>query len=1027
MYSAHTALRESMHGRRVDSGGDDHNGTPVFDQSLMSESPSQQQPQDDDFNENELDIEENEGSTKKGRKRGRVEVACVQCRTRKTRCDGQQPVCGRCSQRGLPCEFIKKFTRARVSAEYVKGLEHKLAQLENVGADSSAAQPLSYTHVELQPPDPQANVSGTFSNQPQDHLHRLPNAASPLRIELKHEQGSNEHPNSTTDGTSGTRSRLSSTDEDHEHEPLAADAMGAATIATQQSNQHKGGRQDFYGSSSALSFMKLVEAAVNAGKEHDSPNSTTSGTFAKSPYDGSGTTPSSTSAPASAVATQTKQHNSSKQSRQDASMGLSGGFAVKTLRSMDCGRSTGRKYSMLSGHGPKHGAGNKMLSEEDWAIPPRRTADHYVQCYFTYVYSLYPFLHQPSFMKAYQAIWEPDPEPVSDYSSVFVGPETDTKNSDKTTTTPGSKSKKRKMGDGTSTHKSPDHMFYCIMNTVFAFGCLFSPSLESPSKATASLVYFDRARDHLNSNFNLLDTGDAGSLMLLQALLLIGQYLQATEKPAACWNVVGLAIRVAQELGLHREYQICSRPSCIEQEICRRLWHGCVLMDRIVSMTFGRPLMVTQNFRIRLPTFVNDEYITDEKIMEPIGDPAGEPRPSILVFFKQTVLLYEILADILKTFYDAHGNGPVTLEADSAQRGCRDHSVDWLKQVIEIDNRLAKWRNNIPVHLKKEPTPMRGEDHSPIGQSTTFGIGVGTTSHYNNQQNRRTSRSYSNSQPSHLQSQSHDYSPFVRQTNVLEARYLHIQIMLYRPILLPHGNGNGNGNGSDSNYKGELRVVMENTACRMCVSAAVKLIALIYHHKSTPNLPAMWYCMFYVYTSATVLLAAKLQPALEGSLDAEEMAEAWRMALALLRLFERQHGNASATRCLRVLEVLHEQISRAGGGDAASASSNTPGELTTMTCTKTNGAGDIARGPAATGTRNAMSTQNGRTNQLEGSRTAEMASGRFEYLPKLVEPTLEFLDQRDTNLLFTMISDQTGPFDDHTFEYSYTDLAALNF
>jgi hypothetical protein len=33
-------------------------------------------------------------------KRRRIQIACIQCRDRKTRCDGVHPVCGTCERRG---------------------------------------------------------------------------------------------------------------------------------------------------------------------------------------------------------------------------------------------------------------------------------------------------------------------------------------------------------------------------------------------------------------------------------------------------------------------------------------------------------------------------------------------------------------------------------------------------------------------------------------------------------------------------------------------------------------------------------------------------------------------------------------------------------------------------------------------------------------------------------------------------------------------------------------------------------------
>lgn len=1133
----HDASVSNNHNQSTDSTNASSSNKNDQSQSIRQETDHVMTPhsmdQSGEGTEGAADSDDPSGGNRSGsgsqrsRKRGRVDVACVQCRSRKTRCDGQQPVCGRCTQRGLPCEFVKKFTRARVSAEYVKGLEHKLAQLENGAitgnnsnvADTAVSQQLSPPQPQPPPPPasaPSSNVDPASSSRnahinthvtrnrqvsfidsthahhrtdkPQTHAtlvhstvtdhiynhnsqtnphdvvqtsHAHP-AESPIPI-IRHLQHTNEPTLNESAGARTTTATAapttatatattttttaapgtgpgSSTDE-AEEEPVAADAMGAAMASRESKNKEQ--RQDFYGSSSALSFMKLVEAAVNAGKEqHDgSPSSTTSSHTALSPFNNIlqananlhnrtlGSTGSSGFSPSPSAMSSVHSAGDTGHPHYGENGGttqthIRRNFAVKTRCSMSSGKPR-RKYSMLSSSSSfSHGKSgfNKSLREEDWAIPPRRTADHYVQCYFTYVYSLYPFLHQPSFMKAYRAMWEPELESHGDNSG-------DPDHHRKRQKRSGRDSAGSDRSSSSSSRGMPDHMFYCILNIVFAFGCLFSSSLESPSKATASLVYFDRARDHLNANFNLLDTGDSGSLILLQALLLIGQYLQATEKPAACWNVVGLAIRVAQELGLHREYQICSRPSRIEQEICRRLWHGCILMDRMVSMTFGRPLMVTQNVKVRLPLFVDDEFITDDGI-----EPESDQKPSILAFYKQTLILYDILAEILKTFYDAHGTtGTGFIDYDAADYGPNSYSsttspnpsdnfgVEWLKKIIDIDNRLAQWKANIPLHLRKEPASMSvTQDASPINSQTTFGIGSINTSAAGRRRTSHGRRSFSTSAYETAATQEpnpSEYSPFLRQTNVLEARYLHVQIMLYRPILLPHagninihdgeGKASSTSGGGEIEQKGELRRSMEITVCRMCVSAAVKLIALIYNNKTTPNIPAMWYCMFYVYTSATVLLAAKLQPALDNELDAEEMAEAWKMALALLRLFERQHGNASATRCLRVLEVLHEQIFRAGDrrgvhtlGESSSAA--TPGVNTPTSTISANEPG-------------------------MGSKSDAKAGSKFEYLPDLVEPMPEFLDQRDTNLLFTMINDQTGPFDDHTFEYSYTDMAALNF
>ncbi|KAF8861462.1 hypothetical protein BDZ45DRAFT_740236 [Acephala macrosclerotiorum] len=59
----------------------------------------------------------------KKRQRMRVSRACDQCRVRKDRCDGQQPVCGPCAKGNRSCTYVS-FTKKRgLPPGYVRGLE----------------------------------------------------------------------------------------------------------------------------------------------------------------------------------------------------------------------------------------------------------------------------------------------------------------------------------------------------------------------------------------------------------------------------------------------------------------------------------------------------------------------------------------------------------------------------------------------------------------------------------------------------------------------------------------------------------------------------------------------------------------------------------------------------------------------------------------------------------------------------------------------------------------------------------------
>jgi hypothetical protein len=90
------------------------------------------------------------------------------------------------------------------------------------------------------------------------------------------------------------------------------------------------------------------------------------------------------------------------------------------------------------------------------------------------------------------------------------------------------------------------------------------------------------------------------------------------------------------------------------------------------------------------------------------------------------------------------------------------------------------------------------------------------------------------------------------------------------------------------------------------VLAAQEAISLIDDNLLTGAVPAWWYYIFYLYTAATVLLAAKLCPALEGELDYCSLEVSWKKCIEIMRGLEDRYE--SAKRCLATLEVFHDQI-----------------------------------------------------------------------------------------------------------------------
>ncbi|KAG7838146.1 hypothetical protein KL941_003777 [Ogataea angusta] len=140
-----------------------------------------------------------------------------------------------------------------------------------------------------------------------------------------------------------------------------------------------------------------------------------------------------------------------------------------------------------------------------------------------------------------------------------------------------------------------------LMYTMAAIGA-FMGSTDPDNQD--DLVLIDKAKSHLN--FELLETG---SISLVQTLALLSNYLQKRDKPNSGYNYLGLAVRMAMGLGLHKQTD-CSE-NLLEQEIGRRIWWCIYVFDCGQTITFGRPLGIPcAGIDARLPLNISDTELT---------------------------------------------------------------------------------------------------------------------------------------------------------------------------------------------------------------------------------------------------------------------------------------------------------------------------------------------------------------------------------------------------------------------------------
>lgn len=178
-----------------------------------------------------------------------------------------------------------------------------------------------------------------------------------------------------------------------------------------------------------------------------------------------------------------------------------------------------------------------LPGQENLAVLPlRRNADNYLHCFWEFVHPLFPVLHKGSLVARYEQLWMPH---------------------------------------DTSKADTEDVTFMPILNLVFAVGCQFSDLLPAAQKASAAHSFYQKSRSVLQ-----FDVLGSSSVSVVQWLLLSGVYLQSTSLASNCWNSVGLAIRLAQGLGLHVEYSDQRAETQRNREMRRRVWHTCVVLDR---------------------------------------------------------------------------------------------------------------------------------------------------------------------------------------------------------------------------------------------------------------------------------------------------------------------------------------------------------------------------------------------------------------------------------------------------------------
>ncbi|OSC99411.1 hypothetical protein PYCCODRAFT_1373263 [Trametes coccinea BRFM310] len=192
----------------------------------------------------------------------------------------------------------------------------------------------------------------------------------------------------------------------------------------------------------------------------------------------------------------------------------------------------------------------------------------------------------------------------------------------------------------------------------------------------------------------------------LQKYVLMAIYLGSYGSPHTCWTLLGVGLRAAQDIGIHRQktYQSMSKP---EAESWKRAFWCLLSLDRHLGFGLGRPCALQdEDFDVEPLTECDDEYWFTGNPETDFQQPAG--KPSKITYMNCLSRLLQILAFASRTIY--------SINKSKLLLGFVGH--EWEERIVaELDSALNRWIDTVPDHLRWDP---HREDVDFLNQSAAL-------------------------------------------------------------------------------------------------------------------------------------------------------------------------------------------------------------------------------------------------------------------------------------------------------------------
>ncbi|KDQ12430.1 hypothetical protein BOTBODRAFT_67359 [Botryobasidium botryosum FD-172 SS1] len=345
--------------------------------------------------------------------------------------------------------------------------------------------------------------------------------------------------------------------------------------------------------------------------------------------------------------------------------------------------------------------------EDDSCLPDRETQERLVEVYFTHVHPMIPVVHKVDFMRAFH---DADASILKEkYSPALV---------------------------------------LAMLAVAARYSPTGMPHIAPEVISDASEGYLEAAKKLIN------DQAGTSRPSTCQALLLLAYCEIGLDAMSEAWLHVGMAIRLAQDMGLHRsldKWQAsgANRFTSAEKETQKRIWWSCVFLDRFVAASIGRPVAISEkDYDTALPSVDQDEDV--DMWTSPAPAEGAEAMPDtpcrVITAFNAQAALSEIFGAVLDLAYSVRPS-----RSRAARRGKLNERLDkWYYQLPECLRCDASSKRSAPPHIfalhmmywtsvillnrpfinikNRDASPIADDDHSSTSSRlSTKSFGICTT------------------------------------------------------------------------------------------------------------------------------------------------------------------------------------------------------------------------------------------------------------------------------------------------------------